>query len=85
MKDFISTHLPAAHSLAGIAREILLETHSAATHKVSNLRSQVEDLWEAAGEMLPREKTADVVRHVKRTYAALKNRDLIRFPRLETE
>jgi len=83
MKNFFSTHLPAAGSLAGIAREMLAETHNAATTKVSDLRSQVEDLWQAAGELLPRDKTASLVRHVKRTYEALRNRDIIRFPRLE--
>ena len=83
MKNFLSTHLPAARSLAGIAREILTETHNAATTKVSDLRSQVDELWRAAGEMLPAKKTATVVRHVQRTYEALRNRDVIRFPRLE--
>ena len=84
MENFLSTHLPTAGSLAGIARDMLAETHSAATTKVSDLRSQVEDLWQAAGEMLPRDKTASVVRHVKRTYDALRNRDIIRFPRLKS-
>ncbi|MFZ4681001.1 MAG: hypothetical protein ACOYMS_00740 [Terrimicrobiaceae bacterium] len=84
MKNFLSTHLPTATSLAGIARDMLAETHNAASTKVSDLRSQVEDLWQLAGEALPRKKTADMVRHVKRTYEALRNRDLISFPRLES-
>ena len=84
MKEFISTHLPAARSLAGIAREILAETRQAAVTKVSDLQAQVDDLWRAAEDMLPRTKTADLIDHVERTIKALRKRDLIGFPKVQT-
>jgi hypothetical protein len=68
------------HSLAGIARELLVETHQAATTKVNDLRVQVEDLWAAAGERLPRAKTAQFMRHLESAVKALRNRDTIGFP-----
>jgi len=80
MKKFVATHLPAAHTLAGIAHELLLETRQAATTKVSDLRSQVEDLWQAAGDMIPRARPAELIRHVETTLDALQKRDLIGFP-----
>lgn len=76
MKELLSTHLPTVHSLAGIARDLLAETRAAATTKASDLRSQVDELWEAAGDM-----TRPAVRHVGRTIDALRDRDLIVFPR----
>jgi len=81
MKKFLSTHLPTAHSLAGIAHEMFLETRAAAATKVSDLRSQVDDLWEAAGEMLPGARPAALMRRVELTVRALKERDIIRFPK----
>ena len=80
MKKFLSTHLPTAHSLAGIAHGMLIETRDAAATKVSNLRSQVDDLWQAAGDMLPNAKPAAFMRRVERTVRALKRRDIIQFP-----
>ena len=59
---------------------MLLETREAAATKVSDLRSQVDDLWQAAGEMLPKAKPAALMRRVEFTVRALKERDIIRFP-----
>jgi anti-sigma factor RsiW len=81
MKKFLSTHLSTAHSLAGIAHEMLLETRDAAATKVSDLRSQVDELWQAAGDMLPSAKPAALMRRVELTVQALKERDIIRFPK----
>lgn len=81
MKKFISTHLPTAHSLAGIAHEILVETRNAAVTKVSDLRSQVDDLWQAAEEMIPSARPAALIGHVERTLKVLQKRDVIGFPK----
>lgn len=85
MKKFISTHLPTAHTLAGIAHEILLETRAVAVTKVSDLRSQVDDLWQAAEDMLPHAKPAAIISRVEktmeRTISALQKRDAIGFPK----
>ncbi len=80
MKKFISTHLPTAVSLADIAHEILVETRNAAVTKASDLRAQVEELWESAGEMLPRAKSRDLMRKVESAIETLRNRDTIGFP-----
>lgn len=80
MKDFLSSRLPAARSLAGIAHELLLETRQAATARVSDLRAQVEELWQSAGDMVPRPDPAALLRHVETTLEVLKKRDLIGFP-----
>lgn len=80
MKEFLSSHLPAARSLAGIAHELLLETRQAATARVSDLRGQVEELWHLAGDMVPRPDPAALMRHVESTIEGLKKRDLIGFP-----
>lgn len=77
MKKFVATHLPTAHTLAGIAHELLLETRQAATTRVSDLRSQVEELWLAAGDMA---KPTELMRHVETTLEVLQKRDLIGFP-----
>jgi len=84
MKKFLSTHLPTARSLAGIAHEILLETREAAATKVSDLRSQVNDLWEAAGEEV-RTRPARLKRQVKTVVEALRHRDMIAFPVLRRD
>ncbi len=81
MKKFIATHLPTAQSLAGIAREILIETRDAAATKVSDLRSQVDDLWQAAEDMLPHAKPAAIFHRVEKTITALQKRDAIGFPK----
>ncbi len=81
MKKLFSTHLPTVHSLAGIAHEMLLDTRDSASHKVSNLRKQVDELWRIADDLLPREKTTEVVRHVEKVVTALKNRGNIEFPK----
>jgi len=75
MKRFLSPR-----SLAGIARELLVETQQAAVTKVHDLREQVEDLWVAAGEKLPRAKTAQFMRHLESAVKALRSRDTIGFP-----
>ena len=75
MKRFLSPH-----SLAGIARELLIETRQAATTKVHDLREQVEDLWAAAGEKLPRAKATQFMRHLESAVQALRSRDTIGFP-----
>jgi anti-sigma factor RsiW len=85
MKKFISTHLPTAQSLAGIAHEILLETRAAAATRVSDLRSQVDDLWQAAEDMLPHARPAAIMNRVEKTVektiSALQKRDAIGFPK----
>lgn len=81
MKKFISTHLPTAHSLAGIAHEILLETRDRAVTKVSDLRAQVDDLWQVAEDMLPHAKPAALMNRVEKTISELQERDLIGFPK----
>ena len=70
---------PTALSLAEAAQEKLSETRDAAVNKVSNLRSQVDDLWAAAGEMLPRPKKA-LVQRLESALKAMRNRDTIGFP-----
>ncbi len=81
MKKLLSTHLPTAYSLAAIAREILIDTHNAATTKVCDLRSQVDELWRAADDMLPRKRTTEAIRRVENALRALRNRDTIEFPK----
>ncbi len=83
MKKFISTQLQTAHSLAGIAHDILLETRNAARTKVSDLRSQVDDLWQAAEEMLPHAKPAAILNRVEKAVSALQKRDSIGFPKTQ--
>ena len=81
MKQFISTQLKTAQSLAGIAHEILLETRDAAKGKVSDLRSQVDDLWQTAEEMLPHARPAALLDRVEKAVSALQKRDAIGFPK----
>jgi len=81
MKALIYSHLPVARSLAKIASDLLVETRQAAVTRVSDLRSQVDDLWQAAGELLPQAKPAVLARHVERTLETLRNRDMIQFPK----
>ncbi len=81
MKKLLATHLPTAYSLAGIAHDVLIETRNSATHKVSDLRKQVDELWQAADDMLPHKKTTEVVRHFEKVLIALKNRGRIEFPK----
>jgi hypothetical protein len=81
MKKLFSTHLPTACSLAGIAHEMLIDTRDSATHKVSNLRKQVDELWRTADDLLPREKTAEVVQHVEKVLSLMKSRGRIEFPK----
>ncbi len=81
MKKLITTHLPTACSLAGIAHEMLIETRNSATHKVSDLRKQLDELWQLADDMLPRQKTTDVVHRVEKVLVALKDRGRIEFPK----
>lgn len=80
MKKFLYSNFPAARSLAGIAHEILVETRNAANTKACVLRSQVEELWQAAGEMLPLVNSVQLIRNVEKTLKVLKNRDTISFP-----
>ena len=80
MKNFLHRNYTAAYSLAGIAHEILIETRNAANTKACCLRSQVEELWQAAGEMLPHVIPAQIIRHAEKTLQLLKNRDTISFP-----
>lgn len=80
MKIFLYRNYSAAHSLAGIAHEILIENRNAANAKVCCLRSQVDELWQAAGEMLPHVIPAQFIRNAGKTLALLKNRDTISFP-----
>ena len=83
MKKFITTQLQTAHSLAGIAHDILLETRDAAKTRVSDLRSQVDDLWQAAEDMLPHAKPAALLDRVEKAVAALQKRDSIGFPKVQ--
>ena len=80
MKEFLSVHFPTAHSLASIARDAVLETREFAAIKISDVRQQVDQLWETAGEMLPRPDAARVVKRVSAAIEAMKNRDQIGFP-----
>jgi len=81
MKKLLSTHLPTAYSLAGIAHEMLIETRISATNKVSNFRKQVDELWRLADDMLPREKATEVADHVEKVLSALRSRGRIEFPK----
>lgn len=83
MKEFISSHLPTATTLAGIAREILVDTRNAAATKVSDLRSQVDDLWQTADEMLPRKQASELMLRVERAVESMRNRHQIGFPKAQ--
>lgn len=80
MKKLLSAQLVAARSLATVAHEMLLETRQAATSRVSDLRAQVEDLWNLAGDVLPHAKPAAIIRRVEDSLESLRQRDTIVFP-----
>lgn len=79
MKNLVST----ARSVTRIAHGILVETHNAASSKVSNLKSQVDDLWKVATEALPYTKSAKFLHRSEWVLEKLKNRDVIGFPKCQ--
>ncbi len=81
MKEFITSQLTTATTLAGIAREILIDTRNAATSKVSDLRAQVDELWQNADELLPRKQASELMRRVERAVESMRQRDQIGFPK----
>lgn len=81
MKKLITNSLLTTRSLANTAREILADTRDAAADSINDLRTQVEELWAAAGELMPRPDPKVLMDHVESTLENLRNRDLIAFPR----
>lgn len=59
-------------SLAGRARILLEDSRTAASLPMRNLKSQLDDLWSMAEEVLPRSLPADLVGHVERTLEDLR-------------
>jgi hypothetical protein len=59
-------------SLAGSARSLLGSTYALAEVHIHDLKTQIDDLWEAAEE-LPRTVHADLIAHVEKTLEELRS------------
>jgi hypothetical protein len=62
----------ALRSLAGSAHALLDSAHALAEVHIHDLKSQIDDLWEAAEEMIPRSVPTDLIAHVERTLDELR-------------
>ncbi len=60
-------------SLAGSAKALLASTRTIAEVHISDLKSQLDDLWKAAEEFVPATVHADLSAHVERTLDELKS------------
>lgn len=60
-------------SLAGSARSLLDSTCALAEVHIRDLKSQIDDLWEAAEELVPRSVPADLIAHVEKTLEELRS------------
>jgi hypothetical protein len=65
------------HSLAGTARALLTSTRTVAEVHMTGLKEQLEDLWAAAEELLPRTAPADLISHVEKTLEELRSWNVI--------
>jgi hypothetical protein len=59
-------------SWAGSARSLLDSTCALAEVHIHDLKSQIDDLWEAAEELIPRTVPADLIAHVEKTLDELR-------------
>ena len=60
-------------SLAGAARDLLVDTRARAGMHIESLKSQLDELWRSAEEMLPVSSPADLIEHVERTLEDLRS------------
>lgn len=59
-------------SLAGSARSLLGSTYALAEVHIGDLKSQLNELWDAAEELVPRHVPADLIAHVEKTLEELR-------------
>lgn len=60
------------HSLAGTARAIIRSTRTVAEVHITDLKEQLDDLWQAAEDLIPRTTPADLIGHVEKTLKDLR-------------
>jgi hypothetical protein len=60
-------------SLADSARSLLGSTYALAEVHIHDLKAQIDDLWEAAEELVPRTVPADLIAHVEKTLDELRS------------
>ena len=81
MKKFLTAPLASTLSIAATARGMISETREVAAGSIKDLRVQVEDLWAAAGELAPHAHPQRLIGRVEAAWEALRNRDVIDFPK----
>ena len=59
-------------SLAGTARAIIRSTRAVAEVHITDLKEQLDGLWQAAEELIPRTTPADLIGHVEKTLKDLR-------------
>lgn len=59
-------------SLAGSARSLLGSTCALAEVHIRDLKSQLDELWDAAEDLVPRHVPADLIAHVEKTLEELR-------------
>jgi hypothetical protein len=60
-------------SWAGSARSLLGSTYALAEVHIHDLKEQIDELWEAAEELLPRTIPSDLIAHVEKTLDELRS------------